>query len=426
MPSISAGPSSSDVVISDGELEDGREGSLRRLVKQLLEFLLAGLTEKDEHLCVEIKNSAYAMYDGTNQGLVLLIDLLKFSLGVFDFTQRESFKVLRAAVYVPFVAGDSQNTIGNGYCYYVSTFQAKERERSDYSMSVQDMSEFAAPLFHDAAGPDVAPLVDKFQDHLSSLYDCLQREAPTAVEAGHMAKVKRVMDVYAEFPDVAIEQDLYGHLEWVTELDFNVSVFSTVHLKADLKGCWAKLAASSHIPRASGDKGTFCTFEELAAFFCVPPNFIAWMVPHFFTIFSPSQTVMQASFVTLTGRLVDRIKERVSAIDLQSVLTVCENLLDSKPIDVSATNIVSAAIESVFSGMRGDARVPTAVLVDFFKPAASTAVRARTSKKDLEAYRQRVTEQVFYCLYSLLIVIFIFISKGICTFDKRRLYQEIA
>ncbi len=409
-PSISVGPPSGGLVSPSAvdlgeEVEDGREDSLRRLIKQLLEFLLAGLTEFDEYLCIEIKNSAYAMFGNTNEGLVLLIDLLKFALEISsglspDFTQRECFKLLRATIYVPYAAGDSQNTIGNGYCYYVSTFQAKERERSEYTMSVEDMSEFAAPLFQDPSDPDVVLLVEKFRDHLSSLYDCLRKEDPTAVEAGHMAKVQRVMNVYAENPDVGIEQDLYGHLEWVTELDFNVSVFSSVHLKSDLVGRWAKLAASSHIPRANGDKGTFCTFEELENFFRVPPNFIAWMLPHFFTIFSPSQTVMQSSFVTLVGRLVDRIKDRAVSIDLESVLTVCEDLLGMKPIDVSATNVVSAAIESIFSGMRVDARVPTAVLVDFFKPAASTAIKAKTSRKDLEAYKQRVFEQVvFFCIY---------------------------
>jgi hypothetical protein len=401
---LGANPS---VTASDCEPVDAQNESLRRLLKQLLEFLLAGLTEKDEYLCIEIKNSAYAMLDNTNCGLVLLIDLLKFSSKDFDdgsspdFSQRECFKLLRAMIYVPYQAGDPQNTIGNGYCFYVSTLQARERELRDYTMTVEDMSDFAAPLFQDPENPEVKPLFDKFRDHLSTLYNCLQKESPSEVEAGYLVKVKRVMDIHAEHPKVPIEQDLYGHLEWITEMDFNVSVFSTLHTKLDLVGKWAKLAASSQMPRASEDKGTFCTLEELGLFFSVPPNFIGWMLPHFFTIFSPSQSVMQASFVALSGRLVDRIVERASAIDLRSVLTVCENLLDGKPIGISATNVVSSAIELIFSGMRNDNRVPTSVLIDFFKPTASIAVRVKTSSKDLEMYKQRVNEQVNFNSYSL-------------------------
>jgi hypothetical protein len=387
--------------------------SLRKLLKQLLEFVLAGINEQDENLLLELKN-IYRSDNGNDESLVLLMGLLKFVVGKLsgdgesDLSASSCCEILRAQVFIPFLEGDGANTLGNGYCFYIAGLQLRERARWDYSLTVDDMVSYAAPLFTDDPD-DGSDISDMLRSFMECVITSLEENDCYPERAAHVRKLEAVIKQYNNFPFDAVGPEFYGHLEWVNVLPFNMSVFDSKHDQVGLKN-WAKLAAASVLSQQHSDIGSCRTLKELMTFFGIPLNPCVFTRPHFHVIASPSQDVMMKSFVNLVEAVDYRIIERVRCFDYKSVLSICEKLVGKSDIAAGASNIIGASIELVFSAMREDVRVPSAVLFAAMKPVATTIAVARNVDA-VKKYIAKIAEMVCHeNLYVFLMINYYFFA----------------
>jgi hypothetical protein len=392
--STSRGPPPSAV---DENIEESIDMVLKRLLKQLLEFVLAALSDNDAHLCLDLKN----VYS-SEESLVLLMEILRFvreeqeQLHHVTLLNMGCCSFIRAKVLVPFPPGSGGNTLGNGYCFFIAGMQLRERAERDFSMSVEDMISYAEPLF---GRPDDHPdLVSSFRSLISTVIKSIRDRDFYPDQAVHLLKAESVLKRHTEDPYSEVGPEFYGHLEWIHELPFNITVFDSTPSHAELEH-WAKLTATSILPQQEAEKGNCHTLSELAILFGKPLNSCVFTRPHFFSISSPSQEVMMNSFNSLVEVLGHRVIERVMSFEWFPVLTICENLVNKTEIAAGSSNLVSNAIERLFSALRSDNRVPSSVLFEAMKPASRTVAAARNGDK-LRKYIEKIAQMVLYVVCS--------------------------
>ncbi len=329
--SILDGESRSSPYIADRIWE-----SLRTLMKALTWNVTASW---GRFTCILMKNTP--PHEGVPQRAM---EFYKSVLNILELMEADraaepEFTLLHAHLYVSYKSGDCSNTLGNGYCYYTSVYQALLNERSGYTMPVEELKD-AVLMFHSADCSDEDRAV--FQDHLARVKEGIKSDTEDRHKA-HLARAEGAKHSYqTQSRGEGLDLGFWGVGEWIAETDVACTLFEAItpnHLPSGMHcnasklpaGKQAYLSASSHV---RGEVLQITSWKDIETVMTGHiPNFIVHNVNHFFIVDNPTASDCKEAFTCLRTKIADDLRLKLAKIQgLKDIVALVKKKLHGEKL----------------------------------------------------------------------------------------------